>query len=114
RRPGRKPSPTRVSVVIGYRGDKGDERAEIVIESKYRIATQKELFETFLQGRSYALRLQAPWLVLAVLEGVWWLSRTDDFRLESALHWSWEKVVQPGHFSALDKTIGNRMLATAR
>lgn len=100
--------------MIGYRGDKGDERAEIVIESKYRIATQKELFETFLQGRSYALRLQATLAVLAALEGVWLLSRTDDFRLESALHWSWEKVVQPEHFSVLEKTIGNRMLATAR
>ncbi|MDO8262079.1 MAG: hypothetical protein Q7T21_02530, partial [Gallionella sp.] len=100
--------------LIGYRGVKGEERAEIVIESKYRIATQKELFETFLQGRSYALRLQAPWLLLASLEGIWLLSRTDDFKLESALHWSWEKLAKTEHFSVLDTAIGSRMLAISR
>lgn len=99
--------------LIGYRGGKGEERAEIVIESKYRIATQKELFETFLQGRSYALRLQASWLLLAALEGVWLLSKTDDFKLESALEWSWEKLVQVEHFSVLEKAIGHEALAQA-
>jgi hypothetical protein len=28
------------------------------------------------------------------LEGVWLLSKTNDFKLESAVHWSWEKLVQ--------------------
>lgn len=97
--------------LIGYRGVKGEERASIVVEAKYRIGTQKQLFETFLQGRSYALRLQASWLLLASLEGVWLLSRTDDFKLENALHWSWEKLVQPEHFAVLDKAIGSRAMA---
>lgn len=97
--------------LIGYRGVKGEERASIVVEAKYRIGTQKQLFETFLQGRSYALRLQASWLLLASLEGVWLLSRTDDFKLENALHWSWEKLVQPEHFAVLDKAVGCRAMA---
>lgn len=100
--------------VIGYRGDRGEERADIIIESKYRIATQKELSEAFLQGRSYALRLQASWLLFGALEGVWLMSRTDDFKLQTALHWSWEEILEPETFSVLEKTIGSKMFLTAR
>ena len=97
--------------LIGYRGVKGQERATIVVESKYRIGTQKQLFEAFLQGRSYALRLQATWLLLASLEGVWLLSRNEDFKLDKARHWSWEKLVQPDQFTVLDKAVGSRTIS---
>ncbi len=100
--------------VIGYQGEKGEERAAIIVESKYRIATQKELFETFLQGRSYALRLRASWLMLAALEGVWLLGRQEDFSLESARHWSWEALGSSDEFSSLERLVGSKVVTNVR
>lgn len=73
--------------------DKADqESAQIIIESKYRIATRKNLLEAFRQGPSYALRLRAKRLLLAALEGVWLFDDKQGFALDNARHWTWHQL----------------------
>ena len=78
--------------VLGLIDEPDHERAQIIIESKYRIATRKELLEAFRQGRSYALRLRAGRLVLAALEGVWLYRDDQGFSIDAAHHWTWHQV----------------------
>lgn len=68
------------------------ESAQIIIESKYRIATRKDLLEAFRQGRSYALRLRTRKLVLAALEGVWLFDDTQGFSLNNSRNWTWQQL----------------------
>ena len=78
--------------VLGLVEKLDQESAQIIIESKYRIATQKDLQEAFRQGRSYALRLRARRLLLAALEGVWLFEDEQGFALECARHWTWHQL----------------------
>lgn len=78
--------------VLGLIDVPDQESAQIIIESKYRIATRKDLLEAFRQGRSYALRLQARRLVLAALEGVWLFDDKPSFTLDNVCHWSWQML----------------------
>lgn len=82
--------------VLGLVEKLDQESAQIIIESKYRIATRKDLLEAFRQGRSYALRLRARRLVLAALEGVWLFDDEQGFALESARHWTWHQLADDG------------------
>jgi len=96
--------------VIGAKLEVGEERGRLVIESKYRISTQKELREAWIQGRSYALRLEAEWLVLAALEGIWLLSSKGGFRIETALVFRWSELKQPAMFFRVEHAIGKRSI----
>jgi hypothetical protein len=78
--------------VIGFKSIPDQESARIIVESKYRIATRKDLLEAFRQGRSYALRLRASHLVLAALEGIWLITDSDGFALDNAQHWDWHAL----------------------
>ncbi|MCA1939307.1 MAG: hypothetical protein LDL29_11635 [Dechloromonas sp.] len=91
--------------VIGFRDFPDQESAYIIVESKFRIATRKELLEAFRQGRSYALRLRATHLVLAALEGVWLISDSDGFALDSARHWDWHTITNTDAELDLQKLI---------
>ena len=79
--------------VIGFKDIPDQESASIVVESKYRIATRKDLLEAFRQGRSYALRLRATHLLLAALEGIWLISDNNGFAVDSARHWDWQALI---------------------
>lgn len=87
--------------VIGLTGALDQERANLVVESKFRISTAKDLRETFLQGRSYAIRLRAKVLVLAALEGIWVMSDDGEFSLSKADHWSWAQLEVEAIFQKL-------------
>lgn len=78
--------------VLGLVNKPDQESARVIIESKFRIATRKELLEAFRQGRSYALRLRACRLVLAALEGLWLFEDTQGFVLDNARHWNWQQL----------------------
>lgn len=57
---------------------RGKEKAQIVLEAKYSINSDKQLQEAFDQARSYGLRLQSEKIVLADRDFVWVYGRTDD------------------------------------
>lgn len=96
--------------VVGASLAVGQERGNLVVESKYRIATQKELREAWIQGRSYALRLEAKYLMLAALEGIWLLSAKDGFRMEAAKSLRWAELNQPDAFFHVEHAIGKKSL----
>lgn len=87
--------------VIGLRGAVDQERADVVVESKFRIATRKDLQEAFRQGRSYAVRLRARTLILAALEGIWVISDDGEFSLASARQWNWLQLADEVCFQQL-------------
>lgn len=82
--------------VLGLVDLPDQESAQVVLESKHRIATRKDLLEAFRQGRSYALRLRARKLVLAALEGVWLYDDEQGFALENVHHWTWYQLASEG------------------
>lgn len=94
--------------VIGADSTAGQERGDLVIESKYRIATQNDLREAWIQGRSYALRLEAKWLILAAMEGIWLLSAKDSFRMEGAKVFRWAELQEPDAFFHVAHAIGKK------
>lgn len=96
--------------VIGADLTVGQERGDLVVEAKYRIATQNDLREAWMQGRSYALRLEAKWLVLAALEGIWLLSADDGFRLEGASTCRWNDLDRPEVFFPIERSVGKKHL----
>ncbi len=96
--------------VLGLSSTLDQESAQIIIESKYRIATRKDLLEAFRQGRSYALRLQATQLVLAALEGLWLLDGKNGFSMEKARHWSWQQLASDETRRQLAQQLGYRPL----
>ncbi|MGA2597540.1 MAG: restriction endonuclease subunit R [Bryobacteraceae bacterium] len=49
---------------------RGEESAALLIEAKYEIATRQQREDAYLQGKSYALRLQASAFLLAAKEGI--------------------------------------------
>lgn len=55
-----------------------EESAIAVIECKFDINTKKNLKETFVQAKSYALRLQASILALAARRGLWIFRQNND------------------------------------
>lgn len=100
--------------VIGADSTFGQERGDLVVEAKYRIATRSDLQEAWIQGRSYALRLEAKWLVLAALEGVWLLSVGNGFRLEGVAPCRWGDLDKPEIFFPIERSIGKKHLGKRR
>ena len=81
---------------IGFDTTKGEERAEFILEAKYRITNDDDLKEAFLQANSYALRLKSKFLALAALEGIWiYLKTNKDFSLENYKRFSWKQLENP-------------------
>lgn len=74
---------------------RGEESATFLIETKYEIATKKQHDEAYLQGKSYALRLQANAFLLAAKEGIWLYRLSDGFSTESYQHWNWREIEHP-------------------
>lgn len=95
---------------IGFKNIPDHESARIIVESKYRIATRKDLVEAFRQGRSYALRLRASHLVLAALEGIWVIAESDGFWLDSARHWPWQELINGNAEPELLALIGAKII----
>jgi hypothetical protein len=96
--------------VIGADWTVGQERGDLVVEAKYRIATRSDLQEAWIQGRSYALRLEAKWMMLAALEGVWLFSADDGFRLEGPSICRWGDLNNPEVFFSIEHSIGKKHL----
>jgi hypothetical protein len=89
---------------------RGDESASLLVETKYEIATRQQLEDAYIQGKSYALRLQALAFVLAAKEGIWLYRQADGFLAERHLHWSWQDIEHPDRFHELTVELGKGRL----
>ncbi len=95
--------------------NKGEEQSKMVLEAKYRLKTQKELFKAYWQAKSYALRLQARVFVIAAVEGIWIFSLTKTgFDFEKHEYKTWKEIYQPDIFSNLLDEIGKLTIKKAK
>ena len=93
---------------------RGEESASFLIETKYEIATKQQLEDAFIQGKSYALRLQALAFVLAAKEGIWLYRQADGFSAERYQHWTWQEIEHPDRFHELAAELGRSRLPSRR
>ena len=85
---------------------RGEESASFLIETKYEISTRRQLEEAYIQGKSYALRLQAVAFMLAAKEGLWLYRQAEGFSAERGLHWTWQEIEHPDRFHELAAELG--------
>lgn len=92
----------------------GEESALAVIECKFDINTSKELKETFIQAKSYVLRLQAKVLVLAARRGLWvFQERSDGFSIDHFTFKTWSELSHPDVLHEVSLVIGKRAIEVA-
>ena len=91
---------------------RGEESASFLIEAKYEISTKQQLDDAFIQGKSYALRLQARAFVLASKEGIRLYRQADGFSGERHLHWTWQDIEHPDRFHELAAELGKGRLTS--
>lgn len=90
---------------------RGKDKAKMVLEAKYRTASQRVLLETYTQARSYAQRLQAHIMVLAALDGLWIFSKSDDdFSFDNVQAFAWKDLEHPDRFYELRQFIGRNVV----
>jgi hypothetical protein len=88
------------------RTTRGEESASMIVESKFRIQTRRELMEAYCQVKSYALRLQTKVMIIAALEGVWIFCDKNGFSLEAVAHWNWKELEHPDTLHEVRKLVG--------
>ncbi len=88
------------------RTTRGEESASMIVESKFRVQTRRELMEAYCQVKSYALRLQAKVMIIAALEGVWLFSDKNGFSIDAVVHWNWKELEHPDTLHEVRKLIG--------
>lgn len=93
---------------------RGEESATFLIETKYEISTKQQIEEAYIQGKSYALRLQAMAFVLAAKEGLWLYRQADGFSAERHLHWTWQDIEHPDRFHEVAAELGKGRLTSRR
>lgn len=89
--------------------EKGFETADMLIEAKFWIKTNRELDETFKQTWSYGLRLEATKLVIADKEAIWiYQKQNGTFDRTQYLKKYWKELENPDEFQKVTKLIGKR------
>lgn len=83
----------------------GHYSAKLIIEAKLSISTNKLLDQAKNQARSYAKLLNAKYILLASIEGLWLCSRTDDYT-NNILNFSWSELQEVDVFKQLLNIIG--------
>ena len=87
--------------------NRGEEQARMILETKYRIRSQKDLFKAYCQAKSYALRLQSSVFVIAAVEGVWiFVLEKNGFTLEKHIHKTWKEIYHPDTFCNILDLVG--------
>lgn len=92
--------------VFGAQTKKGEEKAAMILESKFRIGTRRELTDAYCQAKSYALRLQAKIMIVAAVEGVWVFRDKNGFSFEHNTHKNWKELENPDTLHEVRGMIG--------
>jgi hypothetical protein len=90
---------------------RGEEKAKMVLETKYSIKNNKDLQDAYYQAKSYAIRLQAKYFILASKEGIWiYFSDKLDFDFKVTNFKNWNEMNNPDTFHSLLKIIGKKVI----
>lgn len=81
------------------KGMKGEERAKFLWEAKFTISNKRQLRESFLQAKSYAMRLQSDGFGLVAKEGIWLSFSKDSFLFDKMKSYSWADLENPDIFN---------------
>lgn len=92
--------------VFGAHTKKGEEKAQMLLESKFRIRTRRELTDAYCQAKSYALRLQARIMAVATVEGIWIYKDKYGFSMDKVLYRDWKEVESPDVLHEIRKLMG--------
>jgi hypothetical protein len=100
--------------VIGCDLKPGEESAILVLECKFCISSPKELKDAFLQAKSYALRLQAQFLTLADVRGIWvFQQRSDGFAFDAFTFKVWKELTHPDILHEISLIFGKKVIDSA-
>lgn len=92
--------------VFGAKTALGEEQADMVLEAKFTVSSEKALQETYLQAVSYAYRLRARVVLLASREGLWLYEQTQgSFSLERFSFYTWDKLQHPDTLFQLRRSL---------
>jgi hypothetical protein len=92
---------------IGAIPKRGEERAKMLVESKFQLSVQREFEDAYYQAKSYALRLQSKIFLLAAFEGIWIFQyRRDDFDIKRFEHKTWGELADADVFHNVLALIG--------
>jgi len=101
--------------VLGCDPSPSEESGIAIIECKFDIRTKKELKEAFVQGKSYALRLQASIMALAAVRGFWiFEKRTDGFSIDHFVFKTWGELSHPDILHSISLSMGKRAVDKLR
>lgn len=92
--------------VFGAQTKKGEEKAGMLIESKFRIRTHRELTDAYCQAKSYALRLQTQIMAVAAVEGVWIYKDKNGFSMDNVVYKDWKELENPDVLHEVRKLMG--------
>ncbi|MGD9505266.1 MAG: hypothetical protein AB7W37_10145 [Syntrophobacteraceae bacterium] len=94
---------------LGVDAKPSEESAVALIECKFDISTDRERRDAFLQGRSYALRLQSEVMAVAARRGIWLFRRHNTGFDESRfLFKSWNELSHPDRFAEVKSILGKK------
>ena len=85
---------------------KGEEKARMLIESKFHIRTRRELTDAYCQAKSYALRLQAEIMAVAAVEGFWIYKDKNGFSMDNIFYKDWKELEDPDILREVQKLLG--------
>jgi hypothetical protein len=95
--------------VFGAVEKRGEETGKVIWEAKFRLSSAKEHASAYVQLKSYALRLQAKFMVLAAVEGLWlYEADRSGFRADSFIHKSWQELKSPDAFREVALKVGRQ------
>jgi hypothetical protein len=96
---------------IGAKAKRGEERAKMLVESKFQLSAHRDFEDAYYQAKSYALRLQSKVFVLAAIEGIWIFQyHRDDFEIKKFTARSWAQLDNADLFHHVLATIGKRTI----
>jgi hypothetical protein len=91
--------------------NKGEEQAIMILETKYRIKTQYELYKAYWQAKSYALRLQSKVFIIAAVEGIWvFVLEKTGFTFDKFVHKTWKEIYHPDTFPTIIDLVSKQSL----
>jgi len=89
--------------------EKSYEVAEMLIEAKFWIKSNKELEETFKQVYSYGLRLSSKILIIADKDAIWIYERhNNSFDRSKYIKKFWKELERPDEFANIKNLIGRK------
>jgi len=92
---------------VGAKTKRGEERAKMLVESKFQLSAHRQFEDAYYQAKSYALRLQSKTFILGAREGIWIFQyHRDDFEIKRFAARTWVELTDPDIFHQVTTLIG--------